>query len=385
MLDASTNIGMEGDFSSKFSLLCTCISQQKSISMDEVSNGEFFASNVKENGWCLVVVPETYGFISVNVYHPSGNQVAEKVAMTILRAISDSCHCANQILLLEHMHITRTASSLMIPELSQGVTHSEASNSSNEQQENNLEYPAGYFQCNVSFKTSYELNKRCQLSKVIIDLEASILHSFALSNRPGFFVYKDEEDCVFYMTLQSQQGIDDCLDRVHLVVYGIRPAGPSITIQLHKLLQKRIMLIVTKTISLVLTKNTHYQLWDSDIKFINDFEETWKTLDDEETDSVTEMIYAFPSAIHDPVLILVDFRQNISGSTFFNHSTDSESKGYIKHTEDEVNDFNEDMTGIPFTFTHTEFDLCYNASQFQIGKFQTASTLTEGKHNRYSI
>lgn len=385
MLDASTNIGMEGDFSSKFSLLCTCISQQKSISMDEVSSGEFFAANVKENGWCLVVVPETYGFISVNVYHPSGNQVAEKVAMTILRAISDSCHCANQILLLEHMHITRTASSLMIPELSQGVTHSEASNSSNEQQENNLEYPAGYFQCNVSFKTSYELNKRCQLSKVIIDLEASILHSFALSNRPGFFVYKDEEDCVFYMTLQSQQGIDDCLDRVHLVVYGIRPAGPSITIQLHKLLQKRIMLIVTKTISLVLTKNTHYQLWDSDIKFINDFEETWKTLDDEETDSVTEMIYAFPSAIHDPVLILVDFRQNISGSTFFNHSTDSESKGYIKHTEDEVNDFNEDMTGIPFTFTHTEFDLCYNASQFQIGKFQTASTLTEGKHNRYSI
>lgn len=383
MLDASTSLGVEGDFRQKFSLLCTCISNQNILRMQEVSNGEFIASEVEEVGWCFFAVPENYGFVKVCVYHPSGNQVAENVATTALRTISGACHKANQILLLEHMHRSKLASSLMIPDTNTAMTQTDTSYSNLDQQSNILEYPAGYFRCDVSFKTSYLLNKRCQLSSVIIDLEASVLHSFALLNRPGKFVYKDEDDCIFYMELQSQ-GAEESLDKVVLVVYGTQPPGPSITIQLNRLIQKKIMLICTENISRVLTKNRHYHLWSSDIQFIQNFDQEWKKLEDDkqregqETDSTAEEIYAFPIEVYDPVLVLVMFRQNISGSMFFTSAMNNDTSESIT-TESDDNAI--DLNGVSFIFSHKEFNLCYNASMFEAAKFQTISTITEGKDN----
>ena len=387
MLDASTltltRDGMEGDFQQRFTLLCKCISQQELLVMREVSSGQFFASDVHEKGWCFVEVPENYGFVSVHVYHPSGNEEAEKTAMIALRALGDACHRANQILLLEHMHKTRTASSLMIPEHNKAMTQPEISSSNLIQQNNILDYPSGYFQCDVSVKMSFPLNKRCKLSSVIIELESSVLHSFALSNRRGIFVYKDEDDCIFYMKLQQQAGEEKQLDQVCLVVYGIQAAGPSITIQLNRLLQKKVMLIAIDNISLVLTKNRHYHLWDSDVKFIYDFDQDWKKLEDEEKKSKEEgNIYAFPTCVYDPLLVLLYFRQNINGSSFFSSLRVAEQKDEDILGDDAMKD---KLNGVPVTFNKLEFNLCFNASQFQAVDFQPVSTLTEGEKTIISV
>jgi len=380
MLDASVSVEIEGDYQEGYQFLCQCLSNQNDLKLKELSSGKFFAVDIEKHGWCFVDVPDN-GVVLIYVHHPLGNAIAEKVAESAYRVVTDAIHCANQMLLLKHMHKTRIASSLMIPENNAVISRTELSNHDRVQQSSILEYPVGYFQCDISFKESYELNRRCTLTSAILELESSVLHSFALLNRRGIFVYKDEDGLIFYMRLQPCPGNDSKPDSVDFLVYGTQPVGPSITVQLSHLLKKKLMLICVETISLVLTKNPHYNLWPTDIEFINNFETNWRKLVHDDSVSEEREIYAFPTAVYDPVLVLVFFRQNISGSTFFNSISDGDRK-VEENPSELLQDSNTNDSGFPFTFNHREFNLCYNATQFQLDpKFQPVSTITEvGKH-----
>lgn len=378
MIDASTSIGMEGGFQQKFSLLNSCISEQCCIPVIEMLVGEFFAEDIEEFGWCFIHVPESFGFVSIHCYHPAGIERADEIAMIALKMVSDACHCTNQTLLLEHMHRTRTASTLMLPEHNINQTSNDNPFSFRVQENNIIEYPAGYFQCDVSFKTSFVLNRRCKGSNVILELELSILHSFAISNRGGIFVYKDVDERIFYMKLE--RGKDEDPESVNFIVYGIKKAGPSITLQLKGLLQKKLMSLCTEAISRVLTKNPQFHLMDTDIQFIRNFSKEMKD------DSKNEEIFAYPLFVRDPVMVLVYFRQNIIGSSFFNYVLESDQKGSLdeakRSSERKIGNFSE---GIPFYFDTREFSFYYNASQFLPGKkFQPISTLTEGKSSCFT-
>jgi hypothetical protein len=95
-----------------------------------------------------------------------------------------------------------------------------------------------------------------------------------------------------------------------------------------------------------------------------------------------EEFYEYPLLVYDPVLVLLCFRQNISGSTFFNIWRRNTTQS-IQQTERETSLLNTESNynvrdGASFTFDHNDFSLCYNATQFQLNpEFQAVSTLTD--------
>jgi len=391
MLDASIPTVVEGGLNRQFVLLCLYIETQNDIPMKRMPEGVFFAIDTEISGWCYIDVPKAFGFglgLSIYVYHPAGKERAQCIAMKAQLLVSNISHRVNQTLLLENLHKTRTASSLLIPsgaaqESSPASTNVEESSSSHYQMMHSkaLYYPPGHFQCPTSYQTSYMLNRRCTMSQTIIQLESSVLHNFAVSNRSGLFVYKDEEGLIFYMKLQSCQGGD----HVILLVYGEQKAGPSITEQLNRILEKKIMSLTLEVISGVLTNNCRYNLRPTDISFLHSFQKVWSESVQTEETLKDEKIYEFPSSVYDPVIVLLYFRQNISGSTFFNilneASTESEGENIrVEHCQVPAtmkDDTDCTSNGVLFTLNHREFSLCFNASQFQLDpNLQPVSTLT---------
>lgn len=179
-------------------------------------------------------------------------------------------------------------------------------------------FSPGSFGCPVKYKTSFPLYDRSVASQVVLSLEVSVLHSFAVSNRRGIFVYKDESDSIFYMKLKEVVGNNGC-NSVELLVFGLRHPGPSVTRQLTRLLHRKVHMLAVDALSAVLTKNPHLKWKVSDIRFLRSFQESYRPADDERDlssyDTVVE--YEVPSYLYDPIMLLLLFRQNICGSTFF--------------------------------------------------------------------
>lgn len=185
-------------------------------------------------------------------------------------------------------------------------------------------FKSGCFECPVVFRSEFDLYKRCSAnpSQVARTLEGTVLHSFAVSNRRSLFVYKDESEAIFYIRLEA---IEEVMDdgKVALLVYGVNPPGPSVTHQLRSLLQRRILLIGVDMLASVLTKNPHFLWRQSDLDFMNSFEKDWASLDDAlPVVSDETCIYEFPAGVYDPCMVLLMFRQNICGSTFFHRMND---------------------------------------------------------------
>lgn len=389
MLDASIPTAVEGGLNRQFELLCLNIETQIDIPMTKFPEGVFFATDTEISGWCYIDVPKAFGLglgLSIYVYHPTGKERAQCIAMEAKHLVNTISHRVNQTLLLENLHKTRTASSLLIPsgatpESSPTSTTIEESSSSHyrNMQSKALYYTPGHFQCQPIYQTSYMLNRRCSLAQTIIQLESSILHNFAVSNRRGLFAYKDEEGLIFYMKLEPCHGVDGESDYVVLRVFGEQKAGPSITEQLNRLLEKKIMSLTLEAISGVLTKNCRYNLLPTDISFLHSFQKAWNGDDLIEKKFDDEKIYEFPYMVYDPVIVLLYFRQNISGSSFFHilNETSTESKERNVGVEErQVQDTMKDDINY-VTLNPREFSLCFNASQFQLDpNLQPVSTLT---------
>ena len=190
-------------------------------------------------------------------------------------------------------------------------------------------FTPGSYACPVKFKTSFSLYERCLPAQVVLSLEASVLHSFAVSNRRGVFVYKDESESIFYMKLKAVSGDDDASDSVELLVYGLRQPGPSVTVQLSRLLQRKVHMLAVDALSTVLTKNPHLKWKTSDLLFLRSFEKSYPPADDEKdvSSSLKVVEYAVPDFLYDPIMLLMYFRQNICGSTYFHRLQQSTEVG----------------------------------------------------------
>ena len=94
-------------------------------------------------------------------------------------------------------------------------------------------------------------------------------------------MYKDEENQIFYMKLEPRGSGIDADGQVELLVYGIDEPGPSVTEQLRRLLQRRLLLIAVDQLSNVLTKNPHFKWKPFDFDFLRSFENEWKQLEEE--------------------------------------------------------------------------------------------------------
>eukprot|EP00980_Cylindrotheca_fusiformis_P022307 scaffold9191_cov114-Cylindrotheca_fusiformis.AAC.2 len=262
------------------------------------------------------------------------------------------------------------ASNLMIPEDTENLEATEATATT-------AYFKPGTFSCPVVFRSEFDLYYRCATNptQVARTLEATVLHSFAVSNRRSIFVYKDESEAIFYMSLEA---IDSGLGgegKVALLVHGVDPPGPSVTLQLKSLLQRRLLLIAVDMLSSVLTKNPQFNWKRADFEFLRSFETDWANLG-QEAPSASEKtcVYELPTEAYDCCLILLMFRQNICGSTFFHRLNDIGSDGLSPHiTLSETFE----SGGVSLKWNQHAFTLYYNNAPSKLDPgFQAVSTLT---------
>jgi len=259
--------------------------------------------------WCFINIAQEQGVVSLHVWHPSGLQLARRIVSETRDAISQTSHRVNQLLLLHHMHSSRAASMLLVPD---------------EQQENRENdggpFAPGYFSCPVTFTYSFDLFHMCAANpkQVAAALESTVLHIFGLSNRRGLYVYKDEAGKVLYMYLEAREGEQGSEGSLTLVVRGIDKPNEAVTEQLVRLLTKRLMQLGLDMLSLTVTKNPFRKWKEADISFVQKYAKEWEAIDDSISASrlPATRVYIL-TQIFDPGMILLYFRQNLCGSTYF--------------------------------------------------------------------
>jgi hypothetical protein len=324
---ASSPTGNEKSLESYFSLLCSEMGKQRVVKVKTITEGSGDFLVVSEGDsplpfWCFIQLQKGLGRILINVYHSDGFHRATEVAARTTAAIKQVCRRVNQILLLESLHRTRNASYMLIQEDDDGKQGASKRKNTDDESREDLHrhgdhshcrrrHLPGEFACTVKFQRSFFLFHRCSRKTAVMALESKVLHNFAVSNRRGLFVYKDEVDYVFYMRLSSFVNADGS-EGIILLVHGAEMPGPSITTELCRLLERMLFSISLEALSSVLTKNPFYPLLPVDIGFVREFESKWTAITENDesilsTPHENERSYEFPDGV-DPMLVLMYFR-----------------------------------------------------------------------------
>ena len=323
--------------------------------------------------WCFIQVRKDRGSIIVRVYHPSGEKAAEDQGELTRKLVETICHRTNQLLLLESLYRTKNASNLLIPE--DDSTMDERGPDKLVDDEN--------FSCPIQYRMPTPLNHRVAPTQAIVSLDSTVLQNFLVSNRRGIFTYKDESDNVFYMKLNcfKKPDAEEGEHNPHIIelqVYGVDYPGPSITEQLARLLQKKLLQLPLDFLGSVLKKNPYYQLLPADLAFLKQFRSAWRELEHESDTNFPESprVYDLPHQIEDPVMLLLMFRQNISGSTFIQHLHESTEEKFAQVSDVMLKD---DTHGdFKIKFLPKEFLFYFNSSPSQLDpNYQPVTTLTE--------
>mmetsp|Transcript_25433 Transcript_25433/g.37566 ORF Transcript_25433/g.37566 Transcript_25433/m.37566 type:complete len:1823 (-) Transcript_25433:3041-8509(-) len=322
--------------------------------------------------WSFITIKKSRGVVIAEVYHPEGLKKTSSILNSVQGFIIKTTHRTNQLLLLQKLHRTRVASSYLIQ--SQGQNQKDKSILTSE---NNLPFEEGHFSCPVVFEESYTLFHRCSAANIIASVVSTTLHSFAVSNRRRFFVYKDESMGIFYLSLEEVAIAEGEHEKVKFLVFGIQQPGPSVTIQLSRLLQRKILMLEVDTWSTVLTKNPQFSWKAADIEFLKTFRSRWSHLEEDSKEKkINKSGYWFklPPSVYDPLSVIMYFQQNLCGSTFFhrlNTSIEEEectpSSTFLLGGED----------GVEISFCPNEFLLFYNNAPSPLDPKYQACTLTE--------
>ena len=375
MVAASNQASSESEIEAGFKLLLEELQASPDFLLHPTSNDSFCVVDIAKEGsslkyWGFIAIQRSLGLVTVEVYHPDGLTEALSILNSLQAFVSRICHRTNQLLLLRKLHRTRNASSYLIP----GSGHDGSGDET---------FRDGHFSCPVKFEECYEFYHRCSAPKVIASLISTTLHSFAVSNRGLHFVYKDEAMSVFYLTLHASE--NQSPEHVKLLVYGVQEPGASVTIQLTRLLRKKILLLAVEAWSLVLNKNPHFSWKSADLEFVQNFQAEWFKEEEAKQDlpGRREFFIDLPQSVYDPLSILMFFRQNICGSTFFHRlngviSDDTDFSNEIEITVDGLEE------GAEITFDRNEFTFFYNNAPSPLDQnFQALSTLTS-KGKRFS-
>ena len=207
-------------------------------------------------------------------------------------------------------------------------------------------------------------------------LETTALQSLEVSNHTGYFVYKDVSGAIFYFTLEpvTSSGGDESVD---LNVFGVEDPGPSITVQLTRLLHKRILNHGVEALSSKLHQNPSYMWRPADIHYVESYEQAWQSMDDEIVErSLKAATYALPGHVYDPLSLVLYMRQNIGGSTFLHHLNEgiADDETGFRGEADVSPSLDEDE----IIFDPKAFVFFYNNTPSALNpNFQSLSTLTE--------
>ena len=308
--------------------------------------------------WCFIQVVKSLGIIVIKACHPSGDVSAREVMERARAMVVSICHRTNQLLLLEDLYKTRSASSLLVPDDPIDIVD----------EEDTEIVSSVCFSCPIQYREMLDLNSRCTPNQAIETLMSSTLHNFLVSNRRRMFIYKDEDHNVFYMDLIEHS------NAIELIVRGLCTPGPSITEQLVCLLQKNMLVLPLNALSAVLTKNPFFALLPTDLTFLRGFGEKMANFDGDydRSSAKSRRIYGVPSRIADPLGMLLLFRRNITGSTFIHHLQESIDDNTFSAVSDVLSNESDVMiVSIP----PREFTFYFNSSPVTMKS--TMSTLTE--------
>jgi len=216
--------------------------------------------------WVILRTRQEKNIFEVKVYHPSSRELGSSVSSEVLKIVSGIVKRAHQIVKLKELNSTRIADPLMLPE-----DHVPEEESQGEENKQNpalaiLSSPLPELACPLVFETSFLINHRLKTSETRRALQSSVLHPFGVSNRRGAFVYKDELERVFWMSIDERN--DEGKERIGLKVYGIEPPGPSITEQLTSILRSRISSFALDALSAILRNNTRFTIEFKDFSLL---------------------------------------------------------------------------------------------------------------------
>jgi hypothetical protein len=153
---------------------------------------------------------------------------------------------------------------------------------------------------------------------------------------------------------------------IELIVRGCDEPGQLITSQLVYLLKKKVLELTLDSLSSLLNKNPWFNLLNTDLTFIKGFKSALRSLGKEEENLVLPTrTFNLPPTVLDPLVILLMFRHNICGNTFFHelHTQNESSKSEIV----EVVEDNEEVM-IRFATLPTFFQIYFNSSPSRLGK-----------------
>ena len=320
--------------------------------------------------WCFISLKVSCGVVTIEVFHPSGLEEASSISSAVQCLVNQIGRRVNQLLLLKNLHGNRVASSLLIA--------AELDGSTNIKSKGSILLNPDSFSCPVKYTATFQLFHRCSVTQVILAMEASVLHSFAVSNRRGYYVYKDETSAIFYMKLGPGNSSTLSEGIVELKVYGVENPGPSITRQLKRLLQKKILSLSVDALSWVLTKNPSLNWRKDDIHLVQSYRHSLVALGEgcEESSNNQDFIYEFPEHVYDPLAVLIYFRQNLCGSTFFHRLYESSSEQTKSITLQREEWF--PTTGVDVVFDRSEFTFFYNNAPSPLdSSYQNFITLTK--------
>ena len=130
-------------------------------------------------------------------------------------------------------------------------------------------------------------------------------------------------------------------------------------------------------LSSVLTKNPHFKWKQADFLFLRSFDSEWRKLENEEIEENCCFYYKFPNEVYDPCMVLLLFRQNLCGSTFFHRLNDISHDGSTPSPNISISGMKA-SGGVGLKMNNHDFSLYYNNAPSKLDPaFQGSNTLTE--------
>lgn len=362
LIPASATTAMDSSLDDLLQMLVNELSAHPFSNFRMFAPGQLFSLETERDSgylsfWCFIAVKSTN--ISVEILHPGGQSLTESTMRRVRQIVDQSLFRVNQRLLLLRLHENRTASKLLVAPDDQSATPAV------QLSRRNAKYPEGMFECETVHSSRLVLFHRCATNpeQIARNLEATVLHIFAVSNRRKVFVYKHESGSIFYMQLLHFGGGQDADGELELRIQGVDKLPSSVPEQLTRMLKKRLMTIATEQLSSVLSQNPSYSWKSEDIEYVWSFREQWMSLEPHYDSSKAQVrLYAIPEGVSDLGMVLLYFRQNICGSSHF-YSLKTSSWPPLA----EANTCNDTL----------DFVFYYNDTPSKLDpKFQALSTLT---------
>lgn len=264
--------------------------------------------------WAFFVVETDH--VVLHLHHPNRfstpTDAFDRLAvLTKLQlGVMTLCKRVNQFLLLFQLHETRTCNGLLLP-ADEAQPLSPRSPRRKDSLSNVLEYDdqnqrffwPGQFECDLRYSSFFRLHERLAPNIALNILGTSALEQFQVHNRRHMFVYRDRDGHVFYMKISVRQptstmslsvskdesgamnnndaagagvltsvtslaNASSSVNGILLEVFGVCNAGEEVTVELCRLLERKLDEATQLVLMKLLARNSKFQLSQNDLAFI---------------------------------------------------------------------------------------------------------------------